>query len=65
MQIVSRQGHYTYLFDNQPVQAYQAPVIEGNIDEIKVNFKGMGLVDYIKIWDGAGKLVYEEGFGRQ
>jgi len=62
MKIVSNQGQYRYFFNNEQVYAYQAPVIQGSMDEIIVSFKGLGLIDYVKLWDGVGKLVYEEDF---
>jgi hypothetical protein len=63
MQVKDGVAHY--YFNGQRLHSQHAPNLHGNINYIGATYKGLGAIDYVKVWDGTGKLIYKEDFDRK
>jgi len=63
MQVKNRVVHY--YFNGEKLHSQPAPRLQGNIDCIETIYKGLGAIDYVKIWDGTDNLAYQEHFYRE
>jgi hypothetical protein len=60
IQVVNKKA--TIYLDEQPVHAITFKKDFGKVMGLSYHFRGTGAIDYVRLKNGAGKLVYEDAF---